>query len=173
MDILTIKFQELWDNFVSSFKGILITESSKQGLSFAIVKLSLSESVLTWSSEYTINGRWLYKLIQEEPEKGALVKEILTKDISLTEVKSESSNSDSLKYVIPVGAGAIGYGVAYMAGLTTLGTACATLIPMAVAYPLTTTLLSNRKDKEKERIINGYVNQLNKYKEAVMSVLIV
>ena len=104
MDILTIKFQELWDNFVSSFKGILITESSKQGLSFAIVKLSLSESVLTWSSEYTINGRWLYKLIQEEPEKGALVKEILTKDISLTEVKSESSNSDSLKYVIPVGA---------------------------------------------------------------------
>ena len=173
MDILTIKFQELWDDFVSSFKGILITESSKQELSFAIVKLSLSESVSTWSSEYTINGRWLYKLIQEEPEKGALVKEILTKDISLTEVKSESSNSDSLKYVIPVGAGAIGYGVAHMAGLTTLGTTCATLIPMAVAYPLTTTLLSNRKDKEKGRIINGYVNQLNKYKEAVMSVLIV
>lgn len=172
MDILTIKFQELWDDFVSSFKGNLITESSKQGLSFAIAKLSLSEAVSTWSSEYTINGRWLYKLIQEEPEKGKLVKEILTKDISLTEVKSESSNSDSLKYIIPVGAGAIGYGVAHMAGLATLGTACVTLIPMAVAYPLTTTHLSNRKDKEKERIINGYVNQLNKYKEAVMSALL-
>jgi len=172
MDILTIKFQELWDDFVSSFKGRLITESSKQELSFAIAKLSLAEVVSTWSSEYTINGRWLYKLIQEEPEKGKLVKEILTRDISLMEVKSAYSNSDRIKYIIPLGAGAIGYGVAHLAELATLGTACATLIPMAVAYPLATTHLSNKKNQQKESVINSYVNQLNKYKEAVISALL-
>jgi len=172
MDILTIKFQELWDDFVSSFKGRLITESSKQELSFAIAKLSLAEVVSTWSSEYTINGRWLYKLIQEEPEKGKLVKEILTRDISLMEVKSAYSNPDRIKYIIPLGAGAIGYGVAHLAELATLGTACATLIPMAVAYPLATTHLSNKKNQQKESVINSYVNQLNKYKEAVISALL-
>ncbi len=173
MEIQTIKFQELWDDFVSSFKGLLITESSKQELSFAIAKLSLTEVVSTWSSEYTINGRWLYKLIQEEPEKGKLVKEILTKDISLTEVKLEYSSPDSLKYIIPLGVGVIGYGVAHIAELATLGTVCTTLIPIAIAYPLTTTHLSNKKDKQNERIISDYVNQLNKYRDAVISTLLV
>lgn len=173
MDTQTIKFQELWDDFVSSFKGLLITESQKQEISFAIAKLSLIEVVSTWSSEYTVNGRWLRKLIQEEPEKGKLVQEILTKDISLTEIKLEQSRSNGLKYIIPLGAGAIGCGIAYMTKLATIGTACATLIPIAVAYPLTTAYLLNRKDIEKERIINNYVSQLNKYKESVISILLV
>lgn len=173
MEVITIKFQELWDDFVSSFKGKLLTESAGQGISFVAAKLSLSDAVLTWTSEYTINGRWLYNLIKEEPEKGKLVKEIITKDISITEVKSECSNSDKMKYMIPLGAGVVGYGVAYSIGLATIGTVCATLLPMIVAYPVTATHLSNRRAKEEEKIINDYVNQLNKYKEAVMSALIV
>lgn len=172
MEVLTVKFQELWNDFISSFKGSLITESNKQELSLGIVKIILSDAVSTWSSEYTINGRWLCKLIQDEPEKGKLVKEIITKDISLSEVKPEFSNPENLKYLIPIGAGAIGYGAAYISGLATVGTACSTIIPIAVAYPLTITHISNKKNKEKERIINSYVNQLNKYKEAVMSALL-
>lgn len=171
MEVLTVKFQELWNDFISSFKGSLITEANKQELSLGLVKIILSDAVSTWSSEYTINGRWLYKLMQDEPEKGKLVKEIITKDISLSEVKPESTNPENLKYIIPIGAGAIGYGAAYMAGLATVGTACSTLIPMAVAYPLAKTHISNKKSKEKERMINSYVDQLNKYKEAVISAL--
>lgn len=172
MDILTVKFQELWNDFVASFKGILITESKKQNLTFPIAKLALSNAVSTWSSEYTINGRWLYELLRDEPEKGKLVKEILTKDISLTEVTPEGSPANNLKYIIPVGAGALGYGVARIAELATIGTLCSTLIPMVVAYPLTATYLSNRKSREQERIIGNYVMQLNKYKEAVISALL-
>lgn len=172
MDILTTKFQELWQDFVSSFKGNLITESRKQKISFAIAKMALGEAVSTWTSEYTINGRWLYMLMQDEPAKGSLVKEIFTKDITLTEVKPTRSKSDSLKYLVPIGAGAVGYGVAYLAELAKIGTTCATLVPMAVAYPLTTKYLSNQKEKEDENIINSYVDQLNKYKESVISALL-
>lgn len=172
MDILTTKFQELWQDFVSSFKGNLLTESRKQKISYAIAKMALSEAVSTWTSEYTINGRWLYKLMQDEPAKGELVKEIFTKDITLTEVKSTESKSDSLKYLVPIGAGAVGYGVAHLAELATIGTACATLAPMAVAYPLTKKYLSNKKEKEEENIISSYVNQLNKYKESILSALL-
>jgi len=172
MDILTTKFQELWQDFVSSFKGNLITESRKQTLTFAIAKMALGEAVSTWTSEYTINGRWLYKLMQEEPAKGELVKEIFTKDIILTEVKPTGAKSDSLKYLVPIGAGAVGYGVAHLAELATIGTACATLVPMAVAYPITTKYLSNQKEKEEENVIKSYVSQLNKYKESIISALL-
>jgi len=172
MDILTTKFQELWQDFVSSFKGNLISESRKQKISFAIANMALGEAVSTWTSEYTINGRWLYKLMQDEPAKGELVKEIFTKDIALTEVKPSGAKSDSLKYLVPIGAGAVGYGVAHLAELATIGTACATLVPMAVAYPITTKYLSNQKEKEEKNVINSYVNQLNKYKESIMSALL-
>ena len=171
MEVLTVKFQELWSDFISSFKGRLITESNKQELSIGLVKIILSDAVSTWSSEYTINGRWLYKLMQEDPERGELVKEILTKDISITEVKSESSNYDSLKYIIPVGFGAIGYGVARIAGIATFGTVCATLIPMAVVYPLTIISFSNKRKIVNEEMINAYIKQLEKYKESIISVL--
>ena len=173
MDTLTTKFQELWQDFVSSFKGNLMAESRKQKISFAIAKMALSEAVSTWTSEYTINGRWLYKLMQDEPAKGELVKEIFIKDITLTEVKSTGTKSDSLKYLVPIGAGAVGYGIAHLAKLATVGTACSTFIPMAVAYPITTKYLSNQKEREEENIINTYVNQLNKYKESIISALLV
>ncbi len=172
MDTLTTKFKELWQDFVSSFKGNLLTESRKQDISFALVKLALSEAVSTWASEYTINGRWLYKLIQDDPSKGNLVKEILTKDIVLTEEKSNDTKSDSLKYIVPVGAGAIGYGVAHALELATLGTACATLAPMVIAYPITTKYLSNKKEKTQDNLINAYVDQLNKFKESILSALL-
>lgn len=172
MDTLTIKFNELWQDFVSSFKGNLITESRKQDISFAFAKLALSEAVSTWTSEYTINGRWLHKLMQDDSSKGNLVKEILTKDIALTEERFNGTKSDSLKYIVPVGAGAIGYGVAHALELATLGTACATLAPMAIAYPLTTKYLSNKKEKAQDNLINAYVDQLNKFKESILSALL-
>lgn len=172
MDTLTTKFQELWQDFVSSFKGNLINEARKHNISFAFAKLALGEAVSTWMSEYTINGRWLYKLIQEEPAKGNLVKEIITHDISLTEVDSSKSNSDSLKLIIPLGAGAIGYGIAHLANLGLIATACATLAPMAAAYPITTKFLENQQQKAKQDTINSYVDQLGKYKESIISALL-
>lgn len=172
MDTLTTKFQELWQDFISSFKGSLITESRKHAVQFPVAKMALSEAISTWTSKYTINGRWLYKLIQENPEKGGLVKEIITKDIALEEIKSASTNYDSLKYIIPLGAGAVGYGIARLTGLATLGTACATIAPMVIAYPIAKTYLSNQNEKARINLINGYVNQLNKHKESIMSALL-
>lgn len=172
MDIQTTKFQELWKDFIDSFKGNLITESRNQEITFAIAKMALREAVSTWTSEYTINGRWLYKLLKSEPAKGELVKEILTKDIRLSEVGGAGSKSDSMKYFIPLAAGAIGYGIAHLAKFATVGTACATLVPMAVAYPVTVKYLSDRKDKYTESMINAYVGQLNKYRESIMSALL-
>lgn len=171
MDIQTNKFQELWNDFIASFKGSLMMEAKKQRISFPIAKMALSEAVSTWLSEYTINGRWLYKLLAEEPAKGDLVKEIITKDITLTEVKTEDAGSENLKYLVPAGAGIAGYLVSYFANFATLATILTTIAPMAVAYPLTKNYLSERAVKGDDKAIEAYVAQLNKYKESILSAL--
>lgn len=172
MDILTTRFQELWEGFIDSFKGDLLTESRKQNISFPLAKLALGEAVSSWTSEYTINGRWLYNLLKSNPAKGELVKEIITKDISLTEVKDNSSKSDGLKYLAPLGVGALGYGVARWFEMETMGTLISTILPMFAAYPIATNYLSNQHAKAQDSLINAYVNQLNKYKESIWSVLL-
>ncbi len=173
MDIQTTKFQEYWDDFVLSFQGLLITESKKQELSFSLVKQALSEVIITWCSEYTINGKWLYNLMQDEPEKGKLVKEIITKDITLYEVKNENSYFKTIQYVVPVGSGIIGYSIASSLAASTIATVCATLLPMLVTYPICKGHYIIRQNKQKDIIIEGYIRQLNKYKESIMSVLLV
>ena len=61
MDTVTNKFNQLWNDFVSSFKGNLIAQARKQTLSFAFVKLIFSEACLSWTSG--ILGKWQVGLI--------------------------------------------------------------------------------------------------------------
>ena len=171
MDTVTNKFNQLWDDFVSSFKGNLIAQARKQTLSFAFVKLIFSEACLSWTSEYSVNGRWLDNLVKENPANGNLVKEILTQDMALKEIAVQGDSLDFLKYVAPVGAGAIGYGISKALHLATLGTACATLAPLLIAIPVTNGCLNSRKENATMRLIDGYVAQLSKYREAVVAAL--
>lgn len=172
MEIATTKFQGLWNDFVSSFKGSLIMESRKQNVNYPLAKMLLNNCLLTWTSEYTVNGRWLYNLMRDEPEKGKLVKDIIKNDITLSPVNLTVSKSDCSRYIIPLGAGALGFGASYFAGLATPYVAGATIIPMAIAYPLTTRYLANKKEKAIDAIINAYVSQLEKYKQSIISALL-
>lgn len=172
MDIQTNKFKELWKDFVTGFKGNLITESKRQPITLVLARLALADALLSWTSEYTINGRWLNNLIKEEPEKGELVKEILTKDVTLTEVAVPGKKPAALGYAVPLGAGAVGYAAAHYAALGTVGTVCATAIPAIVAYPLMKSYLDKSNQAETTGVIDGYVRQLDKYREAVLSALL-
>lgn len=64
MDTVTNKFNQLWDDFVSSFKGNLIAQARKQTLSFAFVKLIFSEACLSWTSEYSAKGGSLEEILR-------------------------------------------------------------------------------------------------------------
>lgn len=172
MDIQTNKFKELWHDFVTGFKGNLIDESKKQPITLALASLSLSDALLSWTSEYTVNGRWLNNLIKEEPAKGNLVKEIITKDVALTEVRIPQSKPAALGYAIPAGAAALGYAAAQCASLGTLPTVCATAVPAVVAYPFVRSYLDKSRHAEITGVIDSYVGQLDKYKDAVLSALL-
>ena len=113
----------------------------------------------------------LDNLVKENPAKGNLVKEILTQDMALKEIAVQGGSLDFLKYVAPVGAGAIGYGISKALHLATLGTACATLAPLLIAIPVTNGCLNSRKENATMRLIDGYVAQLSKCREAVVAAL--
>lgn len=172
MNGLTDNFSSLWDSFITSFKGILLSESKNQTISLEVAQAALNEASSSWFSEYTINGRWLYKLRQDCPARGELIKEIIAKDMVLAPIESNSSPNPGLKYIASIGTGVVGYGISQLAHFSTLGTLCTTLIPMAAAYPITESMLNSKKERASLLLINAYVMQLSKYRESIISALI-
>lgn len=166
------QFERLWDGFVTSFKGDLIGQSRKQTLTYPLVKLIFSDKVLTLTSEYGSLGRWLDEVIKSQPRKGMLIKELLTKDMTLTEEKLNNEISSTIKYAVVGGAGALGFIVSKGMDLGMISTTILTLAPMAIAYPVATSYISTRKEKGIYTLIDAYVTQLDKYKKSINSVLL-
>lgn len=166
------QFEKLWDGFVTSFKGDLIGQSRKQTLTYPLVKLIFSDKVLTLTSEYGSFGRWLDEVIRIQPRKGKLIKELLIKDMVLTEEKLNNEISSGLKYAAVGGAGTFGFIAAKSMALGIISTAVLTLAPMAIAYPVATSYISTRKEKSIYTLIDAYITQLDKYKNSISSVLL-
>ena len=167
------KFEKVWENFLNSFRGSLITQSRKQSLSYPLVKLLFQEASLTWTSGYGINCTWLDQLMNEYPEKGMIVKEILTKDMGIVELPVASyDNNNTIKLMASVGTGAIGYVISSFMGLGMVGVAASTILPAAIAIPIAQSQLSNAKSRNVNKTIDLYINQLEKYKNSIESVLL-
>lgn len=166
------QFEKLWNGFVDSFKGELITQSKQQILSYPFVKLIFSDKVLSLTSEYTSFGRWLNDIILRNPQKGKLIQEILTKDMLLTEVITEDNISLNVKYIATGSIGILGFVAAKGMGLGMINSAIMTLVPMAIVYPITSSYIKTNKDRAIYKLIDNYISQLNKYKEAISSILL-
>lgn len=166
------KFEKVWENFLNLFRGAMIKESRKQSLSYPLAKLLLRDALLTWTSGYGLNSSWLEHLISEFPDKGELVKEIITKDIKLVELPISSNHENTIKTLVPICVGGVGYTVSSLMGLGMFGVATSTILPAAIAIPLTKSQISNAKGKNIEKTIEQYVIQLEKYKKSIESVLL-
>ena len=69
MDILetTQRFEQLWEQFIATFKGSLITEARKQHVNLTLAKILLKDAAESWTADYGVNGVWLKHLKQDEP----------------------------------------------------------------------------------------------------------
>lgn len=166
------RFEKLWDDYLVSFKGALMEESQKQSLSYLVAKSLLQDVTLSWTTGYGLNCRWLDQLLKDSPEKGNLVREIITNDISLKEIWVQQDYSEYFKYGVPIGAGVAGFLAGNILGSGALGTVTATIVPIAIAVSLTNSWLKTNKEKKVEELIDTYVNQLEKYKQSIISVLL-
>lgn len=165
------KFKELWNDFASGFRGKLISESSRGTLKYSDVKLDLAEAAESWNSEYSIPGRWLYKLIADDPKRGELVRDILTNDLTVSEVAANGHNVEWVNVAAPAGLGAVGYTVAAIAHWGTVATLCSTIIPAVVAFPVAKAFTSAHNNKANDRLVEAYMEQLDKCRDAVEAAL--
>ena len=170
MDILetTQRFEQLWEQFIATFKGSLITEARKQHVNLTLAKILLKDAAETWTADYGVTGVWL-----QQPKKGELVEEILTHDLTLQDVKiAPPKPNNALKVAAPIGAGVAGLAVAKALSLGTVATATAGAVPAALALPIVNARMETAAAKRKQRIIDAYVQQLDKYKESIKSILL-
>lgn len=165
------KFESLWTNFIALVKGKLISTVAKQRLSTALANWILSDAASSWNSDYEINGRWLSNLKGVDSKKAELVGEILLNVICFTEVDTKGELPNYYNYVIPVVGACTGCAISMYLGYGKLIQAASTIIPAVLLYPAVTTFRYRMSETNKDKCIEGYIAQLEKYKNSVISVL--
>lgn len=164
-------FEKHWEKFITRLKGKMIKQSEKQKLTYPMVKLLLSDTVLDWGSEYDEIGRWLMDYSKRNPEQGGRIRNVLMDDMNFTEIAQQKDYSEVINYAVPLAGAIAGFGVSSLWHAGTVVKAVSTLAPAAILYPSTKALGTAFKDNSRNAMINGYMEQLGKYKMNVLSIL--
>ena len=166
------KFESLWTDFMALVKGMLINTIAKQKLSTPLANLILSDAASSWNSEYEINGKWLSNLKNVDSKKAELVSEILLNDMRFTEIDIQAELPMYCNYVIPAAGACIGCAISMYLDYSKMVQAASTIIPAVLLYPAVTTFRKRMNETNKDKCIEEYIAQLEKYKNSVISVLI-
>lgn len=165
------KFESLWTDFIALVKGKLISIVAKQKLSTPLANLILSDAASSWNSDYEISGKWLSSLKGIAPQKAELVGEVLLKDMHFEEMDIKGELPTYYNYVIPAVGACAGYAISMYLDYGKLVQAASTIIPAVLLYPAVTTFRNRMNESNIDKCIEGYIAQLEKYKNSVISVL--
>lgn len=165
------RFEALWADFIVLVKGKLISTVAKQKLSTPLANLILSDAASSWNSEYEINGKWFSNLKVVDSKKAELIGEILLNDMRFTEIDIIEELPTYYNYVIPAVGACAGCAISMYLGYSKLVQVASTILPAALLYPAVTTFRNRMSETNKDKCVEGYIAQLEKYKNSVMSVL--
>lgn len=166
-----VNFEKNWDKFIKQLKGKLIAQRTKRNFSYPVLKLILAEAVTVWETNYDECGRWLLDYDKENPEKAALIKNILLKDMRFTEIPKKKDASKGIALAVSAAAAAVGFGICTYLDKGMLITAASTVLPAAAAYPAVTVTSGMMKEKNDDDIINAYLGQLEKFRISIIDVI--
>lgn len=164
-------FENVWKKFMIRLKGELMEQTKNAPLTFSVADITLSNAATAWSISYDECGRWLMTYSQTEPEKGALISDILTKDMRFTEIAPAKGVPAAAKIAIPAAGAVAGFCISHFLGAGVLVQAISTVAPAALLYPATVSFSSTAESNSKAALLNDYLVQLDKYKTSVISVI--
>ena len=165
------KFETLWSDFCTLVKGKLLTTAQKQTLSTPLATLILTDAAGSWNDEYSMYGRWLHQLSQTDVAKAELIKEVLLKDMNFAEVEQSSVLPAYYNYLVPSISACAGYAVSRFLGLGLLGDTALAILPAVISYPAVKQYRKNQANVAVGKTIASYMEQLEKYKNSVLSIL--
>lgn len=165
------RFESLWNDFTNLVKGKLLTIAKKQTLSTPLAKLILTDVSGAWGDDYTTYGRWLQLLSQNDSPKAELIKEVLQKDITFTDVEKASVLPDYCNYLIPGIGACAGYATSCYFELGKIAQVATVLLPAILLYPAVKMFRNNQTEAATDKIVTSYMEQLDKYKNSILSIL--
>lgn len=165
------KFDSLWNDFIALVKGKLINSASKQKLSVPLANLILSDAASTWTSEYEINGKWLYGFAEREPQKADLIREILMNDMKFGDVEMRRELSNGIYYIVPAIGAIAGLSISYFSGASKVIQAISTIAPAILLYPAVKLFGKQQAETNVQKNIEDIMQQLEKYHNSILSIL--
>lgn len=164
------RFEKLWDDFRTLVKGKLLSTAGKQTLTMPLANLVLSDAASTWTTQYEVGGRWLMKLTEEDAAKAGLVSDVLA-DMKFTEVTTGQPLPAFCNYAIPLVGAGVGLGVAELMGLGRVAQITSVALPAILLVPAVNSFRKYQTEKLREKAVSQYVEQLDKYKNSIISIL--
>lgn len=164
-------FMKNWNKFRSRLQGKMMLQADKGVFTLSMLNLVLAECVEFWDSRHFEGGRWLDELEKALPEKADMVRTILLKDMRFAEESDGSTQNNFLQYAVPAGSAIVGFSLAKVMGTTEVIQAVCTIVPAAVAFPLTKNIIRAVDSNKKKEMIKNYLAQLEKYRLSIENIL--
>jgi len=173
----TQTFEEAWQRFETRFKGKLLAQANKQGITLSLANLLLKDASSDWFSGYGHEGKWLADYKSEYPDRAKTVTTMLKHELKLTDQAEQKSSTASLaagakmKYVLPTTGAVVGAVVASALSLPLVPQLALMALPAAALYPVGKELGKNRVAKNRQSAIDDYLAQLETYKKKILDII--
>ena len=164
-------FENNWKKFIIKLKGELMEQSKSRPLTFDTADIALTNAATAWTLSYDECGRWLMTYCQNNPEKGALVTEILTKDIHFSKIDPPKGFPEIAKIAIPAAGAAAGFCISHFLGASVVVQLISTAAPAVLLYPAALSFAQTSESGAQKTLLESYLSQLDKYKTSVLSVI--
>lgn len=164
-------FEKNWVKFSNRLQGQMLIESRQQHITLAIAKMLLADQKEFWDSCKKEGGCWLDAYEAEQPQKAAMVRQILLQDMAFTQEYTPKNGGSLIKYLLPVVGAAVGFSVSQAMGATAVLKTISSIALGAVSYPVATGLSSSAEDQNEKKMVKFYMDQLEKYRISVSEIL--
>ena len=166
------RFEVLWEEFINKIRASVTVDFKGHKINHALMTIILNDAKSSWENRYLEAGVWFTDYIEENPEKGALIRKILIDDMRFTEVNMKNPlNSPLTAPIASIVCAAAGFGIT---SLFTNSTIIKTIVP-TVAFAATTggVMLAkkNLAPAFDKKLVEAYISQLEKYKLGIISIL--
>ncbi|MCM1054742.1 MAG: hypothetical protein NC394_04380 [Bacteroides sp.] len=158
-------FESAWTRFSDLCLGKLIEKSRQSALTPAAATMAAKAAAGTWT-DYSECGDWIKRLRAESPQKADRVLELID-GISFKEVEVSAPISDAVISAAALGGSAIGAGVSSLLKWNTAGVILSAVVPAAVLFPSMKKIKSIQVENNREKLINGYMQQLSELKRRI------
>ena len=163
-------FIRVWEEYLTKLKGQLLRQKD-DSLSFDSALSVLREVNASWRSEFDLLGRWLTDYSKFDEEKGKEVSSIIFDDMKFEEIKVTPDTKQKMLKYLPWAGAALGFGGSFLLKASQTIQAVSTILPLALLFPATKKIKSDFDMQQNRNLITEYLQQLDKYKNTIISII--